>query len=589
MARRKTEKAPKGTVREVLRLLKPYRAKLLFSLLMAAANVAATLAVPMIFGGAIDLIAGKGRVDIAGVRSALIMALLGAAGAAAAAWVMARFNYHVAYGAVRDLREKAFGKLHTLPLSYLDAHPSGETLSRIVNDADQFSEGLLLGFTQFFTGILTIAGTLALLIRLHPLIAAAVFVLTPLSLFAARFIARRSYGGFAEQTRLRGGATADVEEITGGLKTVKAFGREEAAAARFEKKNDALAKASLRAIFISSVSNPATRFINALVYAAVALVGAYVVLGRFGGGLSVGMLATALGFANQYTKPFNEISAVFAELQNALSCFARVRELIAEPDETPDGPQAAALTDVRGAVELRDVSFSYTPEKPLLQHLSLKVEPGKTVAIVGPTGCGKTTLINLLMRFYEPDSGEILLDGVSIAKASRSSLRAACGMVLQETWLKNATVRENICMGRPDATEEKMLAATKRTHADSFIRRLPQGYDTVLGEDGGALSAGQKQLLCITRVMLASPPILILDEATSSIDLRTEQRVQRAFDRLMKGRTAFVVAHRLSTVMHADKIVVMEAGKIVQTGTHETLLKEGGLYAQLWTAGCRPQ
>ena len=584
MAKKTETAAPKGTVKKALRLLRPYRGRLALALLLAAGNVAATLCVPMLYGYAIDLIAGKGRVDLAGVRAKLLFALLGIALCAGTAWAMSRLNCVVAYGAVRDLRLKAFDTLQTLPLSFLDAHPTGETLSRVVNDADQFSEGLLLGFTQFFTGVLTIVGTLALLIRLNPLIAAAVFVLTPLSLFAARFIARRSYSGFAEQTRLRAETTADIEEVTGGLKIVKAFGREAAEQQKFDVLNEDLGRASLRAIFVSSVTNPVTRFINALVYAAVALVGAFAVMGRLGGGLTVGLLATALGFANQYTKPFNEISAVFAELQNALCCFSRLSDLIETPPETPDPPDAAVLSDVAGAVTLEELSFSYDRAKPLLQRLSLDVTPGQTVAIVGPTGCGKTTLINLLMRFYEPDAGRILLDGAPITRFTRRSLRAACGMVLQDTWLKNATVRENICMGKPDATEAEMVAAAKQTHAHSFIKRLPQGYETVLGEDGGSLSQGQKQLLCITRVMLLSPPILILDEATSSIDLRTEQKVQRAFDRLMKGRTAFVVAHRLSTVMHADLIVVMEAGRIVQTGTHEALLREEGLYARLWNS-----
>ena len=578
------QKAPKGTVKKVLRLLRPHGAALICSLLLAVANVACTLMIPMIFGYAIDLITGPGTVDFAGIRSHLFTALIGVGICAASAWIMARLNCRVTYGVVRDLRDRAFSKINVLPFSYLDSHPTGETLSRVIADADQFSEGLLLGFSQFFTGVLTIAGTLALLIRLNYLIAAAVALLTPLSLFAARLIARHSYRYFKDQTTVRAEQTAQIEEIAGNLKTVKAFRREKAEQARFDETNGRLSAAALKAIFVSSITNPATRFVNAVVYAAVALVGAFCVLGKFGTGLTVGMLAAALSYANQYTKPFNEISAVFAELQNSLCCAARVLELIEEAPEPADAPDAEELINASGAVEIENAAFSYDKSKPLIENFNLSVRPGQTVAIVGPTGCGKTTFINLLLRFYDVDAGEIRLDGHEIRSLTRSSLRAAYGMVLQETWLKHGTVRENICMGKPDATEEEMVAAAKRTHAHGFITQLPQGYDTVLGEDGGSLSQGQKQLLCITRVMLCSPPILILDEATSSIDLRTEIRVQRAFRRLMEGRTAFVVAHRLSTIMHADTIVVMDKGKIVEQGTHQELLERGGFYASLWNS-----
>lgn len=578
------EKAPKGTVKKVLRLLRPYRLRLALSLLCAAGNVACTLLIPLLFGRAVDLIAGPGQVDLIGIKKELLLVLAGIAVCALCAWCMARLNCSVAYGAVRDLRARAFAHINVLPFSYLDSHPTGETLSRVITDADQFCDGLLLGFTQFFTGVLTIAGTLALLIRLHWLVAAAVVLLTPLSLFAARRIARRSYRFFREQSVLRAEQTAGIEEITGNLKTVKAFAREREEQARFDATNDKLSAAALKAIFVSSTSNPVTRFVNALVYAAVALTGALCVLGRFGGGLTVGMLAAALSFANQYTKPFNEISAVFAELQNSLCCFSRVTALTEEEPEPPDAPDAGELLSAAGLVDIENAAFSYDKSGSLIEGFNLHVSPGQTVAIVGPTGCGKTTLINLLLRFYDVDAGCIRLEGRDIRDLTRRSLRSAYGMVLQETWLKGGTVRENICMGKPEADDEEMVAAAKRTHAHGFISRLPQGYDTVLGEDGGALSQGQKQLLCITRVMLASPPILILDEATSSIDLRTEIRVQKAFRRLMEGRTAFVVAHRLSTIMHADTIVVMNAGKIVEQGSHRELLEKGGFYADLWNS-----
>ena len=582
MAAKQKQRAPKGTVKKVLRFLGRYRPLLLLSLLCTAVNVALTLLIPLQFGRLIDLLLGAGLVDLSAVAAGLARCAAGIAVCALGAWCAAAANNRVTFGVVRDIRNAAFRKIHLLPVSFLDSHPAGDTLSRIVNDTDTFADGLLLGFTQFFSGALTIAGTMALLLRLNLLIAAAVALLTPLSLFAARFFATHSYRYFREQTAVRGEQTAGIDEITGNLKTVKAFSREAAEQVRFDEINGRLRRASLRAIFYSSAANPATRFVNNLVYAAVALVGAFSVTGVLGGGLTVGLLATALSYANRYTKPFNEISSVFAELQNALSCAARVIELLEEPEETPDPPDARVLTDAAGAVEIENVAFSYDKRTELIRDFSLSVAPGSLVAVVGPTGCGKTTFINLLMRFYDVDAGRILLDGTDVRDITRASMRSAYGMVLQETWLKNATVRENITMGKPDATDAEIVAAAKKAHAHSFIRRLPHGYDTVLGEDGGSLSQGQKQLLCITRVMLSAPPILILDEATSSIDLRTEIRVQKAFNALMEGRTGFVVAHRLSTVMNADVIVVMDGGRIVEQGTHKELLEKGGFYAKLW-------
>ena len=582
MSEKKASRAPKGTVKKVLRFLGRYKVLLLLSLLCTAVNVALTLRIPLKFGEAIDLLLGAGKVPLAEVRTALLKNVLLILICALGAWLSAAANNRAVFSVVRDIRVAAFRKIHVLPLSYLDSHPTGDTLSRIVNDTDTFADGLLLGFTQFFSGALTIAGTLALLIRLDPLIAAAVALLTPLSLFAARFFATHSYTHFREQTAVRGEQTAQIDEITGSLKTVKAFRREAAEQRRFEEINERLRLSSLKAIFYSSAANPTTRFVNNVVYAVVALVGAFSVIGVLGGGLTVGLLATALSYANQYTKPFNEISSVFAELQNALSCAARVMDLLDAAEEQPDPPDAKVLTNAAGAVEIEDVAFSYDKKTELIRDFNLKVPPGSRVAIVGPTGCGKTTLINLLMRFYDADAGTIRLDGTDVRDLTRRSMRSNYGMVLQETWLKNASVRENIAMGRPDATEAEIVAAAKKAHAHSFIKRLPQGYDTVPGEDGGSLSQGQKQLLCITRVMLCAPPILILDEATSSIDLRTEIRVQKAFNTLMEGRTSFVVAHRLSTIMNADVIVVMDRGRIVEQGTHSQLLENRGFYYRLW-------
>ena len=580
-----TKKAPKGTVKKLARVLRPYRGRLLFSLLCSAVNAGLSLYIPLLFGRCIDLIAGQGNVDIAGVKHKLLVCGALIFVSAAGAYLAAAENNRVVAGVTRDLRNEAFRRIQILPLSYLDSHPAGDTLSRVVNDVDRFADGLLLGFTQFFSGVITIAGTLALLFALCWQVALTVVLLTPLSLVTAHLIAHRSFKYFQRQAAARGSLTAITEETVGSLKTVKAFGQEENAARKFGGVNTELKGASLKAIFISSLTNPGTRFVNALVYAGVALTGALSVLGALGGApLTVGLLVSALGFANQYTKPFNEISSVFAEMQNALTCFARVREFAEAPAEAPDPPQAAAIGRAEGDVELRDVAFSYDKSKEFIKGFNLQVKKGQKAAIVGATGCGKTTVINLLMRFYEIDGGAILLDGRDVRDITKASLRANVGMVLQDTWLKNATVRENLLEGCPDATDEQMVSAAKRTHAHSFIKRLPQGYNTVLGEDGGALSQGQKQLLCITRAMLADPNILILDEATSSIDLATEIKVQKAFDELTVGRTCFIVAHRLSTVMHCDVIAVMDGGKIVERGTHAELLAKGGYYAKLWAS-----
>ncbi|MBQ7689474.1 MAG: ABC transporter ATP-binding protein [Clostridia bacterium] len=557
---------------------------MVFSLLCAAINVAFALYIPLLFGGAVDLLIGEGRTDLSAVGETLTKSIVCILICAVGAWLSAAVNNRITFGVVRDIRNKTFEKINILPLSYLDMHKTGDTLSRIVNDTDTFADGLLLGFTQFFSGVLTIAGTLILLIRLNVLIAAAVVLLTPLSLFASRFLATRSYRFFREQATVRGEQTAVIDEVAGNLKTVKAFSREETEQRRFEEINGRLQKASLRAVFCSSAVNPTTRFVNSLVYAAVALLGAFSVTGLIGGGLTVGLLAAALSYANQYTRPFNEISSVFAELQNALGCADRVFTLMEAQEETPDKNDALVFSGPPETVEAENVSFSYDPASKLIENFNLHVKKGSRVAIVGPTGCGKTTIINLLMRFYDVDAGAIRLDGTDIRDVTRRSLRGSYGMVLQETWLQNASVRDNIRLGKPDATDDEIVAAAKKAHAHSFIKRLPQGYDTVLGEDGGSLSQGQKQLLCITRVMLCAPPMLILDEATSSIDLRTEIKVQKAFNTLMEGCTSFVVAHRLSTIMHADLILVMDRGSVVEQGTHSELLANRGFYYRLWNS-----
>ncbi len=569
------------TVRRILRDLKHYRVALLFSLLFAAANVALLLYIPLLTGDAIDLIVSKGNVDLGGVTRIGITIGVCALTAALCQWLMNVINNRITYGMVRKLRRDAFEKLQMLPISYLDSHSVGETVSRMMTDVDQFTDGLLMGFAQFFTGILTILGTLVIMLCIRPGIALVVILVTPLSLFVASFIAKRTYSMFKQQSETRAEQTAMIDEYIGNHKVVVAFGREDESQTEFNEINDRLGKCSLRATFFSSLTNPTTRFVNNLVYAGVALTGALLTVG--GGGFTVGSLSVFLSYANQYTKPFNEISGVLTELQNALACAARLFELMDEPNVTPDAPDARLLETADGNVTLENVAFSYVPDRELIRDLNLKVRPGQRIAIVGPTGCGKTTVINLLMRFYDVCDGSIRVSGTDVRGITRASLRANWGMVLQDTWLRNASVRENICMGRPDASEEEMLAAAKASHAHSFIKRLPKGYDTVLGENGGTLSQGQKQLLCIARVMLCLPPMLILDEATSSIDTRMELKIQNAFAEMMKGRTSFIVAHRLSTIESADVILVMQNGRIIEQGDHATLLERKGFYHHLYT------
>ena len=574
-------KVKKGTLSKILRYVKKQSGWLILSLLMAACTVAGTLYLPVLSGQAIDCIIGPQKVDftkIYGIAHLMILVILLTA---VCQWIMNVANNHVTYEVVRNLREDAFKKIEILPLSYLDRHPSGEIVSRVITDADQFADGLLMGFTQLFTGVLTIAGTLGFMLSVNLKITLVVVLVTPVSLFVAAFIAKRTYNMFILQSKTRGEQTTLIDEAIGNQKIVQAFGQQESMLEHFDEINDRLQKCSLQAVFFSSLTNPCTRFVNSLVYTGVALCGAFLVIG---GGLSVGQLSCMLSYANQYTKPFNEISGVVTELQNALACAGRLIELIEEEPQVPDAADAAVLTEAKGHVELKNVAFSYVPEKPLIENLNLHVKPGERVALVGPTGCGKTTLINLLLRFYDVNKGSISVDGTDIRDYTRESLRGNFGMVLQDTWLKNGTIRENICMGKPEATEEEMIAAAKASHAHSFIKRLPKGYDTYIQEDGGNLSQGQKQLLCITRVMLCLPPMLILDEATSSIDTRTEIRIQKAFAKMMEGRTSFIVAHRLSTIREADVILVMEDGHIVEQGSHDTLLKNNGLYAKLYNS-----
>ena len=577
--------APHGqqmqALRKVLRRLKRYRLLLALSILFAAVTVALTLYVPVLVGEAIDLILGPGQVDFTGITALLVRIAWIVAVTALLQWLMNTINNKITYQVVRDVRDEAFRKIQILPLKYLDAHPHGEIVSRVIADVDQFADGLLMGFTQLFTGVVTILGTLCFMLSIHPGITLVVVLLTPISLFVASFIARRTYAMFKLQSETRGRQTALIDEMIGGQKTVQAFSREKASLDQFDEVNDQLAKYSLRATFFSSITNPATRFVNSVVYAGVGLTGALVAIG---GGITVGNLTCLLSYANQYTKPFNEISGVVTELQNALACAGRIFDLIEQEPQVPEEPDAAVLSNVKGHVSLQDVSFSYDPDRPLIGGLNLAVKPGQRIAIVGPTGCGKTTLINLLMRFYDVDGGAIAVEGEDIRTVTRRSLRSSYGMVLQETWLKTGTIRENIKMGRPDATDDEMIAATRASHAHGFIRRLPKGYDTFITEDGGSLSQGQKQLLCIARVMLCHPSMLILDEATSSIDTRTELKVQEAFDRLMRGRTTFIVAHRLSTIRSADKILVMRDGRIIEQGKHEELLAKGGFYSKLYNS-----
>ena len=568
-------------LKKVLRYVRPYSPALIASLLLALVFVAMSLYIPILVGEGIDLIIDKGNVDFEQLSVKLLLVCVCAGVAALAQWLMSQINNFVTFRVTRDIRDEAFRHIQVLPLSYIDGHPQGDTVSRVIGDVDTFADGLLMGFTQLFTGIMTIAGTLILMLTIRPLVAIVVIVITPLSLLVANFIASRTYSLFRLQSATRGEQTALIDETIGEMKLVRAFGQEDALVEQFDEISDRLAKCSLKAIFISSMTNPATRFVNSVVYAAVALTGALMCIGG-AGGFTVGNLSTFLNYANQYTKPFNEISGVVTELQNALACAGRVFELIEAPARSPEPEHPQHPEKVEGAVEIRDLKFSYVPEKPLIDDFNLSVKPGQRVAIVGPTGCGKTTFINLLMRFYDPDGGSIELDGVDTRNMDRAALRRSVGMVLQDTWLKAGTIRENIAMGKPDATDDEVIAAAKQAHAHSFIKRLPQGYDTMIGESGGNLSQGQKQLLCIARVMLCLPPMLFLDEATSSIDTRTEIRIQKAFDTMMKGRTSFIVAHRLSTIREADLILVMRDGHIVEQGNHEELLAKRGFYAQLY-------
>lgn len=568
------------TVKKVLASIRQYRLLVLLSLLFAAVTVFSTLYFPILTGNAIDLILKKGQVDFGGILEIIKKAGILIAVTAAAQWLMNVINNRITFQVIRDIREEAFRKIEVLPLKYLDAHPAGEIVSRIIADADQFADGLLMGFTQLFTGILTIVGTLCFMLSINIRITAVVVVVTPVSLFVAAFIAKRTFSMFMLQSTTRGEQTALINEMIENQKVVQAFSKECDVLEKFDEINGRLEKASLQATFFSSLTNPGTRFVNSLVYTGVALVGALFAMS--GGAFTVGQLSCFLSYANQYTKPFNEISGVVTELQNALACAERIFTLIEEEPQIPEPAQAEVLEHVEGNVDLEHVYFSYEPGQKLIEDFNLKVQPGQRVAIVGPTGCGKTTLINLLMRFYDVDDGCIEVENKDIRTVTRKSLRESYGMVLQETWLKAGTIRENLRMGKPDASEDELLEAAKAAHAHSFIKRLPQGYDTVIGEDGGSLSAGQKQLLCIARVMLCLPPMLILDEATSSIDTRTEMKIQNAFARMMKGRTSFIVAHRLSTIQEADIILVMKDGHILEQGDHKQLLEQKGFYSELY-------
>ena len=582
-AKAKTKLTPeqrKATLTRVLGKIKPYSLFVVCSLVVAAVSVGAQLYIPILCGSAIDMMLGKGAVDFSGVMGIIVKVLVVACAAALAQWLLSVCNNRITFLVSRDLRNEALRKIQTLPLSYLDSHPSGDIVSRMVADVDTFADGLLMGFTQLFSGVLTILGTLLFMLSENVAITLVVVCITPLSLLVASFLAKRSYKYFQGQSSVRGEQTALVNEMIEGQKVVQAFGHEAESLDAFDEVNGRLQDVSLKAIFFSSMTNPATRFVNNIVYAGVGLVGA---LYAVRGGITIGQLSVFLNYANQYTKPFNEISGVVTELQNALACAARVFELLDADDQIPEAENAAVLQP-DGHVQLEDVSFRYLPDRPLIEGLSLDVKPGQRIAIVGPTGCGKTTLINLLMRFYDVNGGAIMVSGTDIRSVTRASLRGSYGMVLQDTWLRAGTVRENIAYGKPDATLDEVVAAAKAAHADSFIRRLPDGYDTVIAEDGGNISQGQKQLLCIARVMLCLPPMLILDEATSSIDTRTEVRIQKAFARMMQGRTSFIVAHRLSTIREADVILVMKDGHIVEQGNHDELLAAGGFYAKLYNS-----
>ncbi len=578
----------KETLVKVLRYIRPYGVLVALTILMAVISVALTLYLPILTGDAVDRIAfifdpSQVSADMPAVWAGLLAILrkmcIVIVLTALTQWIMNICNNRIVYNVIQDIRKRAFRRIEELPLKYLDAHSHGDIVSRVVADVDQFADGLLIGFTQLFTGVITILGTLGFMLSVNVGITVVVVVITPVSLFVASFIARKTFSMFKLQSQTRGEQTALINEMIGNQKVVQSFNRERQTLERFDEINDRLEKCSLRAIFFSSLTNPCTRFVNSLVYTGVGLTGAFAVIR---GGLSVGQLTCFLSYANQYTKPFNEISGVITELQNALACAARIFELIEEQAQEPDRTDAVVLGDVEGSVDLKDVSFSYVPDRKLIENLNLQVKPGQRIAIVGPTGCGKTTIINLLMRFYDADGGSIAVDGRPIRDITRKSLRTSYGMVLQDTWLKRGTIRDNITVGKPDATQEEIVAAAKASHAHSFIKRLPDGYDTVIGEDGGSLSGGQKQLLCITRVMLSLPPMLILDEATSSIDTRTEIRIQKAFEAMMEGRTSFIVAHRLSTIQNADVILVMKDGHIIEQGSHKELLAKNGFYANLY-------
>ncbi len=582
----KKSSAPKGTLKKVLKYVGRHGFLMAVSVILAAVTVALTLYAPILIGDAIDLIVGQNNVDFDGIARILIKTAIVIGITAVVQWLMNTINNRITYHVVRDIRNEAFKKIEILPLKYIDAHPSGEIVNRVIADADQFAEGLLMGFTQLFTGVVTILGTLVFLFTISWQIALVVVLVTPLSLFIARFISTRTYRMFHLQSETRGQQTAFIDEMIGSQKVVQAFSHEDEALEKFDEINERLADCSLKATFFSSLTNPSTRFVNSVVYAGVALSGALICIATAGTAnpFTIGQLSCCLSYSNQYTKPFNEISGVITELQNALACASRIFELIEEQPQVSEPKNAVTLTDVKGSVELSDVEFSYVPDRKLIEGLNLSVQPGQRIAIVGPTGCGKTTIINLLMRFYDVNGGSIKVEGNDIRDVTRNSLRSSYGMVLQETWLKSGTIRDNIVMGKPDATDEEVIAAAKASHAHSFIKRLPQGYDTVITEDGGNLSQGQKQLLCITRVMLCLPPMLILDEATSSIDTRTEIKIQEAFARMMKGRTSFIVAHRLSTIREADVILVMKDGHIIEQGNHDQLLKQDGFYAKLYNS-----
>ena len=575
------KKNNKETMKRVLKYIRKYTPALVLSLLLAGLTVLLTLYIPILTGNAVDLIIGKRQVDMPGIFAIMKKIAIAMIITAVGQWVMNTCNNYITYHVIRDIRTDAFAKLEILPLKYLDAHAYGDIVSRVIADVDTFADGLLMGFTQLFTGVLTILCTLGFMLVTNVPITLVVVCITPVSFLVAKFIATKTYSMFKEQSETRGEQTSLIEEMIDNQKIVNTFSRGEAVKSKFGEINGRLQKCSLKAIFFSSITNPATRFVNSLVYAGVGVFGALVAIK---GGISVGRLSCFLSYANQYTKPFNEISGVVTELQNAFVCAGRIFELIDEEPQVPDAADARVLEEAQGNVDLKDVYFQYVPEKKLIQNFNLQVKPGQRVAIVGPTGCGKTTVINLLMRFYDVNSGSIKVDGTDIRDITRGSLRTNYGMVLQETWLRSGTIRDNICMGKPDATEEEIIVAAKASHAHSFIKRLPQGYDTVITEDGGSLSQGQKQLLCITRVMLCLPPMLILDEATSSIDTRTEIKIQNAFATMMEGRTSFIVAHRLSTIQSADVILVMKDGNIIEQGNHETLLAKGGFYANLYNS-----